>query len=407
MRTLPALRVSLRGLFAHRLRAVLAVSSVSAGVMAVVVTGAISEGAKREVLRQTERLGANLLVARPAQIRHTAAREEFQGEVTSLKLDDYQVIAGLSQVASAAPGFQSSSTTVKAGNHAIDAGILGTTAPYIDLSRFRIHQGRFLNEEDELSASRVAILGSRVCEILFADQNAIGQQIRIRDIPFEVVGVFEAKGILADGSDEDGQVVIPIRTAMQRVFNYRWINQVFIGVRDVTEMNEVRTQVAELLRERHQLVPGPKPDDFEIQDKTQVLAVRRQLADSLTLLATSLAAASLIVGGTGILALMLMSVKERTSEIGLRMAIGAKPRDILVQFLLEATSIAAAGWLAGIALGITATFILAETSSWRASIPPELVLSTLGVVATSGLGFGVYPARKASLLPPIQALRME
>lgn len=407
MRRLHALRVSVRGLFAHKMRAALAISSVTVGVVAVVVTGAIGEGAKGEVLRQTDNMGANLLVVRPALVRRSAARPELKGAVTSLKLDDYQAIVRLPHVGAAVPGFQTSEITVKAGRQAISATVLGTTSPYMDVCRFRLHEGRFLTSEDDLSARRVAVLGARVNEILFGQENAIGQQIRIRDIPFEVIGVFEAKGVLADGSDEDGEVVIPVRAAMQRLANNRWINAVFISVRDIKEMDEVRNEVAKLLRDRHRMEQEGKADDFAIQDKTRVLAGRRQVAEFMTLLATGLAGASLVVGGTGILALMLMSVKERTTEIGLRMAIGARRRDILSQFLLEATCIATGGWIAGIVLGTLATFTIAKVTSWGPSISSELVLSTFVVVAISGLGFGAYPARKASLLPPIEALRME
>ena len=178
-------------------------------------------------------------------------------------------------------------------------------------------------------------------------------------------------------------------------------------MRNVTEMDEAHSDVARLLRERHRLIQRNKADDFSIQDKTKVLAARKQLADSLTLLATGLAGASLVVGGAGIFALMLMSVKERTAEIGLRMAVGAKRRDIFVQFLLEATSIAAGGWLAGMAMAAVATVIIARATGWTTSIAPGLVFIMLAIVVTSGLIFGAYPARKASLMPPIQALRME
>jgi putative ABC transport system permease protein len=285
--------------------------------------------------------------------------------------------------------------------------VIGVTSAYKDIFHFRLSQGRFLDAGDDVSKWRVAVLGARVKDTLFGQQDVIGQQIRVRDIPFEIIGVFQPKGILADGDDEDGQVVIPIRTAMQRVFNYRWINKIFVSVRNLRDMDEVRMEMAELLRDRHRLQQGNKPDDFEIQDKTQVLGRRKQLAKSLTVLATTLAAASLVVGGAGILALMLMSVKERTAEIGLRMAVGARSRDILIQFLLEATSIAAGGWLAGMALGTIGTIILTKATSWQTNISPKLVLATLGVMAVNGLGFGAYPARKASLVPPIQALRTE
>ena len=406
MKIVRALRVSTRGLFAQRMRATLAISSVVAGVAAVVVTGAIGQGAKEEVLRETESIGTNLLVVRPAQVGNSAARKTVKGVVTTLQLDDYQAITGLSRVSAAVPGFESS-VTVKVDNLSMSAMILGTTPPYLEVCRFRLHRGRFITDDDDLSASRVAVLGARVNETLFREQNAIGRQILIRGVLFEVIGVLEAKGVLADGSDEDDRVVIPIRTALRRVFNSTWLNPIFISVRDVSEMDEARSDVNTLLRERHRLDQRSKSDDFSIQDKTKVLAVRSQLADSLTLLATGLAGASLFIGGAGILALMLMSVKERTTEIGLRMALGAKPRDILVQFLLEATSIAAGGWLVGMTLAAIATVVIDRVTSWPTTISPSLVLITLGVVVTSGLIFGAYPARKASLTPPIQALRME
>jgi len=406
MKTLRALRISVRGLFAHKVRVALALSSVAAGVAAVVIIGAIGAGAKEEVLRETENMGTNLLVVRPAQVRFSAVRKQIQGVVTTLTPDDYQQIAQLTTVAEAVPGFEST-VTVKADTHAMSAMALGTTSPYIDVCRFRIREGRFLNEDDDFHARRVVVLGSRIDETLFAGQSAVGQQIRIRDIPFEVIGVLEAKGVLADGSDEDNRVVIPIHTALRRVFNSTWLNPVFVSVRDVTAMDETRTEIADLLRNRHRLAERDKSDDFSIQDKTKVLAARKQIGESLTFLATGLAAASLVVGGVGILALMMMSVKERTTEIGLRIALGAKQKDILVQFLLEAIFIAAGGWLGGICLATIAAIIIAAVTAWQTTVPPELVLSTFAIMITTGLGFGAYPARKASLMPPIQALRTE
>jgi putative ABC transport system permease protein len=406
MRILRALRVSIRGLLARRMRVMLAVSSVAAGVVAVVVTGAIGQGAQEEVLRQTESIGTNLLVVRPVEVSNSAARKNVRGVVTTLKLDDYQAIAHLARVSAAVPGFESS-VTVKADNLSTSAMVLGTTSPYLDVSRFRLQQGRFITDDDDLSANRVAVLGARINETLFGESSAIGQQIRIRNVPFEIVGVLEAKGVLADGSDEDDRIVIPIRTALRRVFNSTWLNPIFISARDVTEMDETRSDVNALLRERHGLDQRNKSDDFSIQDKTKVLATRKQLADSLTLLATGLAAASLVVGGAGILAMMLLSVKERTTEIGLRMAIGAKPKDILLQFLLEATSIAAGGWLAGMVVAAGAAAIIGRTTGWTTSISSALVFTTLAIEVTSGLIFGAYPAWKASLMAPMQALRME
>jgi putative ABC transport system permease protein len=235
----------------------------------------------------------------------------------------------------------------------------------------------------------------------------VGRQIFIRGIPFEVVGVLQPKGVLADGSDEDDRVLVPIRTALRRVFNDTWLDPIFVSVGDVGNMGEVQTEIAELLRERHGLNERHEPDDFSIQDKTKVLATQRSLAQTLTLLASGLAMASLVVGGVGVLALMLMSVKERTTEIGLRIAVGARSKDILIQFLLESVGLSAGGWLVGVILGSTAAGIIAQATGWSVTISAELLLMTFAVMAGSGFIFGAYPARKASLMTPITALRME
>lgn len=406
MKTLRTLRISIRGIFTHKVKATLALTSIAAGVAAVIIVGSIGAGAEERVVRETEEMGTNLLVVRPAEVVISAARSEISGVVTTLTLDDSRAIAQLPSVAEAVPGFEDSQT-VKAGDTAVSAMILGTTPPYLDVCRFSLRFGRFVTGDDNSASLRVAVLGARINELLFGGQNSVGQRILVRDIPFEVIGVLTAKGVLADGSDEDDRIVIPIRTALRRVFNDTWLNPIFVSVRNVAKMDEARTEIAELLRERHGLEQRNEADDFSIQDKTKVLATERNLAQTLTLLATGLAMASLVVGGVGVLALMLMSVKERTTEIGLRIAVGARSKDILVQFLLESVGLSAGGWLAGAVLGAGGALMIAQVTTWNATIPPELLLMTLGVMTGSGLVFGAYPARRASLLTPITALRME
>lgn len=406
MKLLRTLRISVRGLFAHKVKAALALSSIAGGVAAVVITGAIGAGAKERVMRETAAMGTNLLVVRPAEVRISAARSEVNGVVTTLTLDDERAIAQLPLVTEAVPGFEKSET-VKAGETAVSAMVLGTTPHYLDVCRFSLRLGRFLTDEDNLASLRVAVLGARINEMLFSGQNSVGRQVFIGGLPFEVIGVLNAKGVLADGSDEDDRIVIPIRTALRRVFNDTWLNPVFISTADVAKMDEAEAEIAELLRERHGLNERHEPDDFSIQDKTKVLAMQRNLAQTLTLLATGLAMASLFVGGAGVLALMLMSVKERTTEIGLRIAVGARSSDILVQFLLEAVGLSAGGWVAGVVLGMALAAIIAQTTAWQVTISPNLLLMTFGVMSGSGLAFGAYPARKASLMTPITALRME
>lgn len=406
MKALRAVRISMRAPFVHKLRAGLALSSVAVGVAAVIVTGALGEGAKREVLRETDSMGANLLVVRPAQVRFTAARRDISGVVSTLKLDDCAVISQLDFVREVVPGYETS-LVVKAGVNSMSVMVLGATAPYLELARYRLRAGRFLQPDDDSSARRVAVLASRVDENLFGTENPVGQQVRIGQIPFDVVGVLESKGVLADGSDEDNRVIIPIRTALRRVFNLTWLNPVFVSVRSPAEIDAAREQIADLLRDQHHLNQNNKPDDFLIQDKTKVLATERQLAQTLTLVATSLAGASLVIGGTGILALMLMSVKERTGEIGLRIAVGARPKDVLLQFLLEAVFVAAGGWLLGVTLGGMVAILVSLATAWKIALSASLILTTLGGITLTGLLFGTYPARKAALLPPYHALRAE
>jgi putative ABC transport system permease protein len=406
MKILRGIRISVRALFAHKMRAALALASIAVSVGAVVVVSAIGEGAKREILRQTESMGANLLVVRPAQVRSSAARKQIRGVVSTLTEQDHRAIEQLSEIRAAIPG-QENTVIVKAGNRSMSVRVLGATEPYLEVCRFQIAGGRFLDNDDNERARRVAVLGARVNEELFPGQSSAQKDIRIRGVPFEVIGVLRAKGIQADGSDQDNQIVIPIRTALRRLFNLTWLNPIFVSVRDPSEMSAAEDEIAKLLRVRHGLEGRGKPDDFSIQNKTRTLAIQRQIAGSLTRLAIGLAGVSLIVGGIGILALMLMSVKERTGEIGLRIAVGARPADILTQFLAEAILLAFAGWLAGLALGIAGTASVALAAKWKVAIAPSMVMVSLGTVLVAGAGFGTWPARRASLITPIRALQVE
>jgi len=405
MKLLRGLGISARALFAHKVRTALALSSVAVSVAAVVVVSAIGTGAQREILRQAEIIGTNLLVVRPAQVKNSAARKQLRGVVSTLTVEDYEAISALASVQAAVPGFENT-LTAKAGSGSMSARVLGTTAAYLEVCRFAVQRGRFF-DDDKRHAPLIAVLGARVNEELFPGQDAIGQEIRIRGVPVEVIGILQAKGILADGSDQDNQILIPIRTALRRVFNVTWLNPIFVSVRDPNQMTAAETEIAHLLRARHRLEPGATPDDFAIQNKSRMLATQKQLADSLTNLALGLAGVSLLVGGTGILALMMMAVKERTGEIGLRMAVGARRADILFQFLAEATLLAAGGWLAGLILGLLGAAMVAIFARWRVALSPQMLLASLATVLTAGLGFGTWPAWKASIIPPIRALQME
>jgi putative ABC transport system permease protein len=404
MRIGRSLGSSLRALLAHRMRVILALSSVAMGVAGVLLTSAIGQGAQDEVLRSIEALGPNLLTVRPAPVKRLVARKAVRGLMTSLETADSEAIAELALVRSTVPATEGT-LRVKAGNSAMVTTVLGTTPAFPGVRSFQVRDGRFFDADDDRSARRVAVLGARVEATLFAEESPIGRWIRIRGVPFEVIGVLEAKGVLADGTDEDNQIVIPLRTALRRVFNTTWLSTVFVSVRDPGQMQAAEAEIGALLRERHRL--DGKPDDFAVQNKASLLAAQKETAESLTLLTSGLAAIALLVGGAGILALMLLSVKERTGEIGLRRAVGARPRDILLQFLTEATVLALGGWVAGVAAGALGAGAVAFATEWKVGLPLEALLASLAMAGVTGLGFGAFPARKASRMEPIQALSAE
>jgi putative ABC transport system permease protein len=384
------------------MRATLAVASVSAGVAAVVLTGAIGAGAERGIRRQIESLGVNLLVVRPVQVKRSAARMELNGVVTTLRLADYDAVVELPIVSRAAPGVEVP-VRVKAGASAMATRMLGTTVDYLAVRRFQIQRGRFFDADDNREARRVVVLGARVAESLF-DDDPVGEQVRIRRVPFDVIGVLAPKGALADG-DEDNQVLVPVRTALRRVVNSTWLSSVFVSVRgnDPQSFTDAESEIGALLRQRHR-VGSDGPPDFEVQNAARFLTMQRQTADTLGNMTAGLGGIALVVGGTGIMALMLLSVNERTSEIGLRLAVGATSRDILVQFLLESTILALGGWTAGILIGATGATIVAVITRWPIGVPMQSIVVSLGMAVTIGLGFGAIPARRAATIAPMRAL---
>lgn len=385
-----SIRTSLRALFAHKVRAVLALSAVTIGVAAVVLTSAIGAGAQAEASKKMEAIGTNLVVVRPAQVQRLAARKTVAGVVTTLRMDDYEAIANLPFVAAAAPDAERP-VRAKAGRAITVTKVLGTTPAYPRVRNFHIRSGRFFDADDD----RVAVLGAQVAEALFGDADPVGAEVRVRGVILDVIGVMEAKGMMPDGSNEDNEILVPIRTALRRVFNVTWLSGIFITVDDTARI----AAISDLLRARH------GRDDFGIQNTTKFVAMQKEVAGSLTLLAEGIGGVALMVGGAGILALMMMSVKERTSEIGVRMAVGATPRDVLVQFLLEATMLALSGWIIGVALGAFGAVLIATFTEWSPAVPTNALLASAAMVLVTGLGFGVIPARQAAMLPPMEALR--
>lgn len=400
MRWRRAARLSLAALLAHRLRGALAIASVAAGVATVVITAAIDTGVRGAVDRSIEAIGANLVVVRPAQLERSAARREIVGSATTLRIADYQAIAELPLVGRAAPTVEGA-VTVKGGNAATRTMMVGTSPDFPAIRRFALRSGRFFDHDDDRDARRVVVLGARVADALF-DSDPVGRQIRIRGVPFDVIGVLAAKGVLANG-DEDNQVIVPIRTALRRVFNVTWLSSVLVSAKDRLAVGGVENAITTLLGRSHPAGRDEQPD-FEVQDATRFFALQQRAAESLARLGAALAAVTVVVGGTGIMALMTLSVKERTGEIGLRIAVGARRRDVAMQFVLEATLLAVGGSVVGIVAGSAGAWGVGVSTSMQVAVPLQAIVGSLVMALVMGVTFGVLPARRAAMTPPVRAL---
>jgi len=297
------------------------------------------------------------------------------------------------------------------GNQNWNTGIQGVTADYADIRDWEVAQGKFFGQEDIDGFTKVAVLGRTVKESLFGDGDAVGQIIRIRKVPFTVVGVMAGKGQTTWGQDQDDTVIIPLSTAKKRVLGVSQANARFVGVIQVKVaapelMADVEQQVTDLLRQRHRLQPYQE-NDFQVRNLSDMFAAQEAASKTMTILLAAIASVSLLVGGIGIMNIMLVSVTERTREIGLRMAVGARSRDILGQFLIEAVTLALIGGILGISLGVGASKLIATFANWNTLITPASIAMAFGSAAFIGIFFGYYPAQKAAYLDPIEALRYE
>ena len=389
------------------MRTLLALLGVIIGVSAVIIMVAIGRGAQKEVLSKIEEMGTNLIVVNAGQVRTFAGRRRQIGNVITLTLRDAKAIhLECPSVHLTAP-VQSKKLQIKYGNLNTKTSVVGTTPDFQQIRNFHIRKGEFFTDEENRASIRVAVLGQTVVNNLFENDDPIGETIRIRNIPFKVIGVMEAKGVDINGVDQDDQIIIPIDTALRRVFNLTYLSTIYVQAKDDRSIDKAIAEVSGLLRDRHHLTRRAKPDDFTIQNQADVLETQKEATDTFTMLIGSIAAISLLVGGIGILAIMLMVIRERTNEIGLRMALGARKKDILMQFLLESLILSIGGGFLGIILGISGSVTIGLFTNWSASLSIPSIVLAFAFSLIVGLFFGVYPARRASLLDPIEALRSE
>jgi ABC-type antimicrobial peptide transport system permease subunit len=403
MRPTRSLRLSVRAIGANPARAALVLATIGVGVGSIVAAGALGAGAEREVAQTMATLGTNLLVVRPAEVPRLVNRRAIAGRVTTLKPDDAAAIAQLREVAAAAPGIDGAGRA-KAGRTAVIASIMGTTPAFLGVRGYRVQAGRFLEDADDAEARRVAVLGARIAEALFPDGEAVGRELRLRGVPFQVIGTLAPKGAAADGGDEDGLLVLPIATAMRRVFNRSSISAIFVSAVDAAAMDAAGEAIARLVRVRHR--PGRDGrDDFDVQNTARQIGRRRQTLGLLDGITTGLAAVTMLAGGAGVFTLMWLSVADRTGEIGLRLAVGATQAGILGQFLIEAVLLTIAGWVAGIAAGGVAIAVLTAATRWPIGMPIDAVVDSTALALGTALVAGSVPAIRAARTAPVEALR--
>ena len=401
-------RTAISSLWANKTRSLLTMLGVIIGVGAVIAMIAVGGGARQEVVRTISSMGVNMIMIFPGAPNRGGVRMSA-GSGARLTLSDMKAIEEECWSVGAVAPQVNTGAQVIFENRNWATQITGTTSSFFEIRDYRVELGRLTDDEDERSAAKVAVIGSTVARELFGGMNPIGLNIRIRNIPFEVIGVLASKGQSAMGPTQDDVIVVPITTAQRRLARNSFpdaINMALAQARDVSLMDSAVGEITGLLRQRHRIPPGGD-DDFEVGNMTDMIRSMDEMMGVMTLLLGSIASISLVVGGIGIMNIMLVSVTERTREIGIRMAIGARAFDIRIQFLLEAMLLSLAGGLTGILVGWGAAQGVAGFLKWPATVSGSAIALAAGFSCFVGIFFGFYPAWKASKLRPIDALRFE
>jgi putative ABC transport system permease protein len=402
-------KIALRALRRNTMRSLLTTLGIIIGVAAVIAMVSIGQGASVSVQERIASLGNNMLIILSGTTTQGGVRTGFGG-LPTLTVNDAKAIQRDCPAVSAVTYSRRQVQQVVAGNQNWSTAITGVTPEYQIVRDWPVAAGRFLSKQDEESAATSVVLGQTVVQNLFGPgQNPVDQVIRINNVPFRVVGMLTSKGQSTQGQDQDDAVFIPFSTAERKVLGTQrlgMVGSIMVSAVSPEAIPEAQRQITTLLRERHRIRRGQN-DDFSIRNLADVAATAQSTSQVMNILLASVASVSLLVGGIGIMNIMLVSVTERTREIGLRMAVGAKSRHILTQFLLEAVVLSSIGGLVGVILGVVGAKLVSALADWPTIVPPDAILLAITFSAAVGIFFGFYPARKAARLDPIQALRYE
>jgi putative ABC transport system permease protein len=405
MRYFVILKVAFRALRRNKLRTALTMLGIIIGVGAVIAMVGIGNGAKAQVQARIAALGQNVIMVFAGSINRGGVFTGFGGAGTLTVEDALAMGREVPGVAAVSPEVRSGAQ-IMAGNNNWSTSVMGEGVDYLLIRQWDIADGAMFTDADVRAAAKVCILGKTTADKLFPDDDPVGKTIRIKNVPVKVLGVLKAKGVSMMGSDQDDTVIVPYTTGMKRFAGVTMLRSINVQSATAAQMTEVQNGIAELLRQRHRIQPG-RDDDFMLRNQQEIAEAMSATTEVMTALLAAIASVSLLVGGIGIMNIMLVSVTERTREIGIRMAVGARGRDILLQFLIEAVALSSTGGVLGILVGVGGARLITMIKQWPTLVSPQSIIIAFAFSAAVGVFFGFYPARKASQLDPIDALRYE